>query len=56
MDEQQVACSACGEVVVVRGLDGDGRPVTRSACPECGAEVDLPDVVEGYYSLACEAR
>jgi endogenous inhibitor of DNA gyrase (YacG/DUF329 family) len=55
MNEQQVTCSECGAEVVVRGLDGDGRPFSRSACTECGAEVDLPDAVEGYYPLSLEA-
>lgn len=56
MNEQQVTCSECGAEVVVRGLDGDGRPFTRDWCPDCGAEVDLPDAVESWYSLALEAR
>jgi DNA-directed RNA polymerase subunit RPC12/RpoP len=56
MGEQQVACGACGEVVTVRGLDGDGRPFSRTLCTECGSEVDLPDETDAYYSLACEAR
>lgn len=55
MSEQQVACDACGAQVVVRGLDGDGRPFTRSHCAECGAEVDVPDAVESYYPLSLEA-
>jgi endogenous inhibitor of DNA gyrase (YacG/DUF329 family) len=56
MGEEQVVCSACGAEVVVRGLDGDGRPFVRAWCPECDAEVDVPDAVEGYYSLAESAR
>ncbi len=56
MGEQQVICSACGAQVVVRGLDGDGRPFTRTACQDCGAEVDLPDAVDDWYSLAEPAR
>ncbi len=56
MHEQKVTCSECGAQVVVRGLDGDGRPFSRSHCAECGAEVDLPDEADSYYSLAEPAR
>lgn len=52
MSEQAVLCGECGEVVVVVGHDGDGRPFVRERCPTCGSEVDVPDETEPWYSLA----
>jgi endogenous inhibitor of DNA gyrase (YacG/DUF329 family) len=52
VSEQAVVCSGCGETVVVVGYDGDGRPFRREQCPDCDAEVDVPDETEGSYPLA----